>query len=122
MKVNVKIAVFGLILLLATVVGYAVKKSHLSISHNVTKNTPITTKALSSSGKAFFLYSKADLNSSKTPISLSRLSYAVDYFRHPGWFKVGFSDDGQTGWVNRAELEKALSNGSDQHALQNDSI
>ena len=40
-------------------------------------------------------------------IDLNRMYYARPYFESGDWLKVGFSDNGQNGWINQEQLDQA---------------
>jgi hypothetical protein len=114
MKINTKIALSGLILFLMTAAGFAIKKSMDGQFSSSDHHKLASAKAQPGLLSKLWLYQDDKLSSSKKPFKFNRLYSAVRYFENKNWIKLGFRDNGQTGWVNRSELDKVLNKRWDQ--------
>jgi hypothetical protein len=82
--------------------GYALEKSPRS-------QAALTVHNKEQAPVEVLLHDVASAKSDSVKINLVRMRYARPYYSSKGWLKVGFSDNGQSGWVNEKQLERAWS-------------
>ncbi len=105
MKKKIMAGILSAVLAVGTASVIAAEKQNVTPS-------PVVKQA----AQKVFLYQAADKQSAHTQISLQRWHTAKPFYEKGDWVKVGFSDSGKTGWVNKKQLEHAWMANQEQHS------